>query len=911
MLSDARSLGETVLLRLRRAASPAGFDQRSFTAAARDEFTSLAVACPPAEWFSAVFDAWQSGQRVTISDAAEIVLLHYEECLQSDSCPVPASVICDASILSSVPLLPLDGEADVLLRSAQAALATVDRSGTGRLNVDQVWTCLRKVGDDVGLAVDRSAVHEAFQLRNRGGWIDRSDVVEVASTVFGGRSDPQPALRSADGCHTTPVASTCETLAVDEGSSSCYQPDIIPAFAAFGETAPLSCLLTIGQKIKDVVDHAFAFVDPTCQGSIGRSQFDIAIGFVLEQFPELPDVTDDWVAAAFGNFANENGHVAKVDVMEIVVQMYDALHPSMRVAATAGSLGLPPATPAAAMRVSRTWETDNAPEVAVDHTLSRFSGYHDPASVSQHQGASESQGHGVRFESACSEPSQQQATDRGRASSRFGVSLGHHVLYPSFTGKFRIFHDYEFLGARGQGAFGKVVKVAHRRTAWPRAAKAIAVPDQTVRGLIESELAVMKSLDHPNILKLHASYFDDVSQVYLVVELCDGGDLEARIHHHRGCRKPMLCKQVARYVQQICSALSYCHEGGIVHRDLKPENILFLNWSVDSTVKVIDFGLADFQARIEQTARRVVVAGGRGLETRTVFATAGTPHYMAPEMYDPGQYDFRADLFSVGIMVFYMLTSVHPFLITGESIGDLKARILACQPDFSERSWGQVAANNPREAQDARTLTMALLSKDPGQRPAASQVLQHRWLRKRTVFGVGKELLASTFQALWEFHHLPSFKHAVYRLLAQQLPDDDEVDRFRRSFMALDTGGHGYITSQELRDGMLKCGMDAMVERADDLLWVVGSPWGGRHVLGYREFISTQIHRQSLRFEVLQEVFQQLDVLGENVLTAVSLQAALGTRCLSAGELDDIIRQCDKDFNGAIEFEEFVALMRS
>mmetsp|Transcript_69571 Transcript_69571/g.185180 ORF Transcript_69571/g.185180 Transcript_69571/m.185180 type:complete len:422 (+) Transcript_69571:882-2147(+) len=421
----------------------------------------------------------------------------------------------------------------------------------------------------------------------------------------------------------------------------------------------------------------------------------------------------------------------------------------------------------------------------------------------------------------------------------------------------------------------------------------------------------MKSLDHPNILKLHASYFDDVSQVYLVVELCDGGDLEARIQHQRGCRRPMLCKQVARYVQQICSALSYCHEGGIVHRDLKPENILFLNWSVDSTVKVIDFGLADFQARIEQTARRVVVAGGCGLETRTVFATAGTPHYMAPEMYDPGQYDFRADLFSVGIMLFYMLTNVHPFLIPKENLAELRSRILRCQPDFSEQWWGQVTAHNPREAQDARTLTMALLSKNPEQRPVASQVLQHRWLRKRTVFGVGKELLASTFQALWEFQQLPSIKHAVYRLLAQQLPDDDEVDGFRRSFMALDTGGHGYITAQELRDGMLKCGMDAMVERAEDLLWVVGSPWGGRHVLGFREFISTQIHRQELRTEVLREVFEQLDVLGERVLTAVSLHAALGTHSLSAGELDDIIRQCDKDFNGAIEFEEFVSLMRS
>lgn len=102
-----------------------------------------------------------------------------------------------------------------------------------------------------------------------------------------------------------------------------------------------------------------------------------------------------------------------------------------------------------------------------------------------------------------------------------------------------------------------------------------------------AEVNILKTLDHPNILKL-IELFQDDSNYYLITEMCQGGELYKRIIE----RDSFTESEVAGYMKQILSAIVYCHSKSIIHRDLKPENLLFDSEANDANLKVIDFGIS-------------------------------------------------------------------------------------------------------------------------------------------------------------------------------------------------------------------------------------------------------------------------------------------------------------------------------
>lgn len=223
------------------------------------------------------------------------------------------------------------------------------------------------------------------------------------------------------------------------------------------------------------------------------------------------------------------------------------------------------------------------------------------------------------------------------------VCINSEIVIPRFEQR-SVSNDYQFLEKKGKGAFGAVFKVNHKRTGVFRACKSLKISSTQDRGLIETEIEVMKSLDHINVARLHECYVigeggggglvagrDSSSRasslrrssarppaetnVYLIMELCEGGTLLDKIVHGR----PVPENLASLYLKQLLSALSYCHGRGLTHRDIKPDNVLFS----ENCLKVIDFGLSDF-------LRKTV--GG-------VLPRCGTPHYMAPEMYRGEVYD--------------------------------------------------------------------------------------------------------------------------------------------------------------------------------------------------------------------------------------------------------------------------------
>jgi len=172
------------------------------------------------------------------------------------------------------------------------------------------------------------------------------------------------------------------------------------------------------------------------------------------------------------------------------------------------------------------------------------------------------------------------------------------------------------------------------------------------------EVEIMKKLDHPNVLKLY-EYFIEEEDVYLVTEICKGGELFDRIVEKEFYAEP----EAAMIFEQILRSINYIHSQGIAHRDIKPENFLFEGKEDTSTLKIIDFGLSKILQKGAKPAgsneqkktKRAKMADLGKMNTK-----AGTPCYISPEVLT-GNYGAECDMWSCGCMLYILLAGYPPF----------------------------------------------------------------------------------------------------------------------------------------------------------------------------------------------------------------------------------------------------------
>ena len=203
---------------------------------------------------------------------------------------------------------------------------------------------------------------------------------------------------------------------------------------------------------------------------------------------------------------------------------------------------------------------------------------------------------------------------------------------------------YKYGMVVGQGTFG-TVRLSRRRsdnTEW-----ALKIMDQNcltkedVEGLI-SEIAIVKTIRHPNIVRVVECFDDGTEKFVMVMELMQGGELLDRII----TRKVYAEKHAALVIRDVARALAYCHARNIAHRDVKPENLLLV--SEDSeTVKLADFGFA--KVRVAKDS---------------LNTACGTPGYAAPELLTRKKkknYTLKVDMWSVGVVLYILLCGFPPF----------------------------------------------------------------------------------------------------------------------------------------------------------------------------------------------------------------------------------------------------------
>ncbi|KAE9403110.1 kinase-like protein [Gymnopus androsaceus JB14] len=267
----------------------------------------------------------------------------------------------------------------------------------------------------------------------------------------------------------------------------------------------------------------------------------------------------------------------------------------------------------------------------------------------------------------------------------------------------------------GRGSFASVVQCMDRATGIFWAAKIFSntigiggsgtLASKTDK-MVSREIQILQKLSHPNICFLKDTFILEEGKLILVLELIQGGDLLEYILSNAGTSEEM----AQHITYQLCLALSYVHSLGIAHRDLKPENVLLTD-EKPPNVKVADFGLA------------------KAADSQTMLKTmCGTPAYLAPEVVhqtsDEG-YDNLVDSWSVGVIVFSMLTNASPF-VENDTITDVRLRIATRHVDWTIL---KEKTANPHIID----FVESLLATDPGTRMTLTGALDHPWLQDYVV----------------------------------------------------------------------------------------------------------------------------------------------------------------------------------
>ncbi|XP_078473147.1 ribosomal protein S6 kinase alpha-5-like isoform X1 [Lampetra planeri] len=256
----------------------------------------------------------------------------------------------------------------------------------------------------------------------------------------------------------------------------------------------------------------------------------------------------------------------------------------------------------------------------------------------------------------------------------------------------------------GEGSFSICRRCKHKKTGQEHAVKIVS---KRMEANTQREIAALKLCHaHPNIVNIIDVYHDTL-HTYLVMELLKGGELLERIKK----RSHFSETEASRIMRKLVSATSFMHDTGVVHRDLKPENLLFADDTEGAAIKVIDFGFARLKPQ----------------DNAPLKTPCFTLQYAAPELLQHAGYDESCDVWSLGVILYTMLSGQVPFQSHGQpmtcsSATDIMRKIKEGDFSFEGEAWQNVS-------QAAKDLIQGLLTVDPSKRVKMSGLRYNEWLQ--------------------------------------------------------------------------------------------------------------------------------------------------------------------------------------
>ena len=456
--------------------------------------------------------------------------------------------------------------------------------------------------------------------------------------------------------------------------------------------------------------------------------------------------------------------------------------------------------------------------------------------------------------------------------------------------------EYKRLNCLGENENSSIYRVKHNITDEIRVMKVIkksnSVKDENGEfedKEIKNEIDVLKTLDHPNILKIF-EFYSDKNSYSLITEFCSGGDLFQEIVD----KGPFREKYCAFVIYQILLGINHCHNMNIIHRDLKPENILIVDKDKNEfpRIKICDFGTSKILEKGKQDKKLV-----------------GSPYYMAPEVFKNNVTE-KCDIWSCGVILYLLLSARPPF--AGEDDDEIIESVQSARIDYSSPPFNKLSAN-------CLDLLKKLLNKDPEQRISAQEALNHKWFHVNS----SQELFNSikdqkTIKKL--IHNLKSYKRdsiiqdVALAYLVHNFPQMKEVINANKLFNLIDTNGDGKINKDDLRQGLKsKADSKALEKNIDQIYRNIDMDNNG--YITYEEFVRAAVSKEKfITKNILKFAFRYFDKNDSGEASREELEQVFKQGFKDKDKmkkaLDKIIDEVDTNRDGKIQFEEFVAIMK-
>ena len=443
----------------------------------------------------------------------------------------------------------------------------------------------------------------------------------------------------------------------------------------------------------------------------------------------------------------------------------------------------------------------------------------------------------------------------------------------------------------GKGAFGEVWLVKNNELQKDYAMKIIKKTSnsESEEREIMNEISILKTLDHPKILKI-LDFYSTSKLYYIITEYCPNGELFNEI-----IKKGKFDEgKTAFIMNQIFKAISYCHSQKIIHRDLKPENILIVDRDKNNypRIKICDFGTSKmFEKGAVQ--RKLV----------------GSSYYIAPEVLKKN-YDEKCDIWSCGVILYILLSGRPPF--GGDNDKEIMARVAQGKYDLVSAPFNKISKN-------CIDLIQKLLVMDPKRRINAQEALSHPWFkdnRSKELFNQIKDesTLKKLIANLKAYRRDSIIQETALAYLVHNFPQMKDVINACKLFNQIDVNGDGKINKNELLKGLKsKIKSDTLEQDVEQIYKNIDMDNNG--YIEYEEFVRAAVSKERFINEnVLRFAFRYFDKDNSGEITFDEIEAVFKDSVADKSKVHEslkaIVQEVDTNGDGQISFKEFSDIMK-
>ena len=458
------------------------------------------------------------------------------------------------------------------------------------------------------------------------------------------------------------------------------------------------------------------------------------------------------------------------------------------------------------------------------------------------------------------------------------------IIYDYYNDPFEYYEQSELLGT---GTSSKIIKIVNKNNKINRAMKSFILSDtnpEKLNNLIKNEIKILKHLDHPNIIKLFEYYQND-KEMHLILELL-GNDVLDKLSKVQKFTE----EQTAKIIVQVLSAVKYMHDNGIIYRDIKPENILIYD-EENLLVKLIDYDLSLY------------------INEKKLKDKVGTPSYIAPEILKGEEYDYKVDIWSIGILMYFLLMGSLPF--QGINEDEIYKCILKNKIDFSNMTANLINI-------EAINLLKDLLNKDSSKRININDALNSDFIKKY-VNNESKKVLIKDIN--FSKDNLKNFKIKnfiqliVYTYLIHINYDlnNSIYNNLNKLFLYFDEDNDGLLNKNEFNFFLSNYYNENEVKDLSDKFFTFFNDENNKNqFITYNNFLLININIENyLNEKNIQNVFNKLDIKKQGQINKDDIKFIFDKENLFKNQEDIFINTINKygrniefpiDYNNYLQF---------